>query len=91
MKTTQKNWEMKGNDAYMSTTQYMPLEDNVAYGQTTPHIPTQDNEAYISNCSQIPIATDHDPVYNIIITDNSSNIARDQNPDYQSQYDYIQV
>ena len=80
----QETMEMKGNDAYISTTHYMPLEDNVAYGQTTPHIPIQDNAAYIS--SQVPIATDHDPVYNIIIDDNS-NIVSDQNPDYQSQYD----
>ena len=77
--------EMKDNDAYISTTQHMPLVDNIAYGQTTPHVPTQDSAAYI--CSQLPIATDNDPVYNVI-TEDDGYMAGDQNPDY---YDYVQV
>ena len=35
--------ELKSNEAYDSTTHYIPTEDNVAYGQTAPQIPTEDN------------------------------------------------
>ena len=39
-------FELKSNEAYDSTTHYIPTEDNVAYGQTAPQIPTEDNVAY---------------------------------------------
>ena len=38
-------FELKGNEAYSSTTHYIPTEDNVAYAQTT-QISTKDNVAY---------------------------------------------
>ena len=39
-------FELKSNEAYGSTTHYVPTEDSVAYGQTVPQIPTEDNVAY---------------------------------------------
>ena len=43
-------FELKGNEAYSSTTHYISTEDNVAYGQTALQISTEDNVVY----GQIP-------------------------------------
>ena len=39
---------MKINDAYISNTHHIAIEDNPAYGQHTPHLPTEDNVAYMA-------------------------------------------
>ena len=49
---------LKGNEAYSSTTHYIPTEDNVAYAQTALQISTEDNVAYgqipnLLNCMMI--------------------------------------
>ena len=44
--TSDREFELKDNEAYVSTTNYIPTEDNVAYGQTTLQISTEDNIAY---------------------------------------------
>ena len=41
-------FELKSNEAYGSTTHYIPTEDNVAYGQTAPQISAEDNNNYYS-------------------------------------------
>ena len=41
-------FELKGNEAYGSTTHYISTADNVAYVQTAPQISTEDNNYYYS-------------------------------------------
>ena len=56
-KASLQNWQtmdmqyadMEYNDAYISTTPNMPLEDNEAYVQTIPYIPMEHNVAYCDN------------------------------------------
>ena len=50
--------EMKINDAYISNTHHIAIEDNPAYGQHTPHISTEDNVAYGQTALQIPMEDD---------------------------------
>ena len=47
--------EMKINDAYISNTHHIAVEDNPAYGQHTPQISTEDNVAYGQTALQIPM------------------------------------
>ena len=45
-------FELKSNEAYGSTTHYVPTEDNVAYIQTAPQISKEDNNYYSVPYSQ---------------------------------------
>ena len=74
--------EMKINDAYMSNTHHIAIEDNPAYGQHTPHISTEDNVAYGQTALQIPM--EYDTEYAVV--DNFGDLTS-----RQDQYDYEEI
>ena len=74
--------EMKINDAYISNTYHIAIEDNPAYGQHTPYISTEDNVAYGQMAPQIPMEDDTE--YTVI--DNFGDLTS-----RQDHYDYEEI
>ena len=73
---------MKINDAYISNTHHIAIEDNPAYGQHTPHISTEDNVAYGQTAPQ---STMEDDTEYVVIEDYCDLTS------HQDQYDYEEI
>ena len=71
--------EMKINDAYISNTHHIAVEDNPAYGQHTPQISTEDNVAFGQTAPQNTMAE-----YAVI--DSYRDLTS-----HQDQYDYEEI